>query len=517
MNQTPPRQRPTAANPVPMLRANGVRRGRGRQLALALLTAFVVLASGAPAAAGAGTAKIKGMVTEAKAPKAAIPEAEVAVRTPSGEFVAFAKANTSGEYTVSALAVGSYKVQFLAPEGSPLAGQYYNGKTTLGEADPVSIVTAGQVETGINAELHEGGKISGTVKNGSHEGLEKIAVTAYPAAGGEEFAGGFASTGRNGEYVITGLPSGSYEVEFAPAPGSGLDFAPQFWEERSSFSTANTVPVTEGATTAEINATLQPGGEISGRVVDAVTHAPVEDVSVFAEDVGEELFSALAVTNANGEYEITGLAGGSYRVEFSGESEGGIEYAPQYYNGESSLASANLIEVRPGSPLSGINASLVQASPRVEIVAPVASTLSPTAAPASHPPPSPSPSPSPPAPVIALSTTKLVVSGSSAKVGIACASAPCSGAIEVSEQVVVKQREGKRTISRREAVVLARGSYVLAAGHSGTFKITFTATGRSKLAGASHHRLSATLEASVAGGRSAEGAVAVSEASSKRT
>jgi len=82
---------------------------------------------------------------------------------------------------------------------------------------------------------------------------------------------------------------------------------------------------------------------------------------------------------------------------------------------------------------------------------------------------------------------------------------------------VVKQRKGNKTISRRETVVLAKGSYVLASGRNGTFKITLTATGRSKLARASHHRLLATLEASVAGGSSVKSTVAVTQASSKRT
>jgi len=505
VNQISPKPRQIIAKRAPTVWASGARGGRGRRPALILLAACVALLAAVPSASAVGSGSITGKVTEVKGSKTtAIAGAEVAVFTASGGFVTFANANGSGEYTASALAVGSYKVEFLAPEGSSLVGQYYKGKATLSDANPVSILTAGEKVSAINAELHEGAGISGTVTNAGHQGLENITVMAYPVGGGAEPPAAFAPTGNKGEYVITGLPSGSYEVEFAPAVGSGLDFAPQFWQASSSFSTAAIVSVTAGATTTAIDATLQPGGEIGGTVLDAVTHAPLANVLVSAEDVGEELFSTFAVTNAHGEYEITGLAGGSYRIGFFPENEGGIEYAPQYYNGASSPGPANLIEVRPESTLSGIGASLARA-PLVQIAITLPPASSASGAPVSHAPPVP------PAPAIALSTSELLVSGNSARVGIACASVPCSGAIEVSERVVVKQREGKRTISRRQTVVLARGSYVLAAGHSGTFKITLTATGRSRLARAPHHRLSATLAASVAGGDSAKRAVAMSE------
>jgi hypothetical protein len=118
-------------------------------------------------------------------------------------------------------------------------------------------------------------------------------------------------------------------------------------------------------------------------------------------------------------------------------------------------------------------------------------------------------------PQIAVSTSKIVVSGSSAHVSVSCKTAPCSGTVKVTEQIVTKHRKGNKTVSRKETVVLANGSFSLAAGHNGTFVIHLTKTGRSMLAHAKHHRLSAALVVSVGGGQSAKETVEISVAATK--
>jgi hypothetical protein len=80
------------------------------------------------------------------------------------------------------------------------------------------------------------------------------------------------------------------------------------------------------------------------------------------------------------------------------------------------------------------------------------------------------------------------------------------GAIELSEQVVVKHHRGRRTFSTRKKVVLAIGSYSLAAGHSGTFVVHLTKLGKRLLAHARHHRIAGTLVVTVVGGLPAKGA-----------
>ncbi len=537
-------------------------RGEGKsRWALAVLVGCLALLATAPAALAAeGTGKISGLVKQSAVLHEVIANVNVRVLDASSrKFVGLARTNGSGEYTVEGLAPGSYKVKFEPGHGSIYAPQFYSGKSSFAEATAFA-VAEGETKKEINAELNEGGKISGTVTNASKVGLEGIEVVAFQV-GGEEFIGEYSSTGAGGKYTLMGLPKGSYTVEFYPENRFEVNLVPQYYNEVSFAKEATPVVVAEGATKNGIDAKLHEGGEISGRVTDAYTHKPLVGafVSAYGPGAGEE-GGNFAETNANGEYTILGLGSGTYKIEFE-ESGTGTEHITQYYNDEPTFESANLVTANQGSTTPGINAALIPKAP-VNTAGPVVSgtpaagkTLScstgswtgepkPTftyawlrngvviagasastyvvqvvdqgtglackitatnkhasvsavsntlTVPAAPPPP-------PPVPVITLSSTKIVVSGSSARVPIACANATCTGTIELTEQIVVKHRHHGKTRSKLQTVVLARGSYALTAGQSATILVRLTHTGKSALAKARRHRLSATARVSVAGG-----------------
>jgi hypothetical protein len=412
-------------------------------------------------------------------------------------------------------------------------------------------------------------RISGTVTEaGSSKELKNIEVTVYEANGKESFVG-FATTEANGGYTVEGLPKGEYKVEFS-GNFEGLNYVTQFYEGATSFSKAKSVViVTEGETQGNIDAKLEVGGEVSGAVTDALTHKALPNAVVVALVAGEvgEVVDGLAITNESGQYTIVGLASGTYKIGVAGSG-----YVTQYYNDEPSFASANPISVIQKSAVLGINAALMPKAP-INTVAPVASgmlaagqtllctsgswtgTPSPTftyawlhdgvpivgatgrtyvvqaadqgngltckvtatnksgsVAAVSNtlivpvPPPPP-----PPPPVIELASSKLVVSGSSARVPIVCAGATCTGTIELTGQVVVKHRKGKRTISKKQTVVLAKGSYSLAAGKSATIVVRLTTAGKSALAKSKGHKLSAKTIVTVTGGTTLKSAVVLSE------
>jgi len=538
-------------------------KGRGC-LALAVLLGCVALLAGAQAAlAAGGTGRISGRVTEAISPSTGLEKIEVTVYEAGGsEFpVGFATTNALGEYTVEGLAGGPYKVEF-APEfesGLNFVTQYYKNKPSLAEAEPVSVVE-GETTKNIDAELQEGGKVEGTVTEAASPfgGLEKIEVTVYEA-GGSEFPVGFATTKADGKYTVVGLAGGSYKVGFSPGFESALNFVTQYYEGASSLAAAKPVPVVQGETTTGIDAKLQVGGKVTGSVTDASTHTALSGVYVFALGAGEAP-AGLARTNASGKYTIMGLASGSYKVQFVDLAGG--HYITQYYNNEPSFASADSVTVVQGNTTAGINAALIRKAP-VNTAAPVASgipavgrmlscsnglwTGSPTltytykwlrdgnviagatasvyivqAADRGHGlacqvtatnkngsaaavsnvlrvPLAPLPLP-PPAPVVRLLTSKIVVSHRWARVPIACANANCTGTITLTERVVVRHHRGRRTTFKRKTLILGKGSYALAAGHSATIQIRLTATGRHALARARHHRLFVQVVTSVTGG-----------------
>ena len=540
---------------------------RSRLAFVVLLGCLVLLASAPAALAAESTGQITGTVTKAGGIEAiaGIEVCAYELEGPvleEGPFVEHCvKTNASGVYTISGLPSGEYDVEFLVPFESGLnyIAQYYNDKSSFSEAQAVP-VAPGAIVPNIDAALTPGGEIKGTVKEAAlpHSGVKNIQVTVYEA-GGKEFPVGFATTKSNGEYTVVGLATGSYKVGFSPGVESGLNFVTQYYEHEPTLEAAKSLKVKQEEVTAKINAELEVGGEISGTVTDASTHTPLSNINVFAIGSGE-VFAGVANTNASGEYTIPGLASGSYKLEFI-ELGSGSPYITQYYNNQPSLATANPVTANQGSTTPGINAALVPKRP-VNMAGPVASgtpavgkTLScssgswtgepkPTftyvwlrngvaiagaiastyviqtadqgaglacrvtatnkhssaaavsntlAVPAAPPPP-------PPVPVLTLLSAKIIASGSSARVPVSCANANCTGTIELTEQVVVKHRHHGKTRSKRETLVLGRGSYTLSAGQSATILVRLTHTGKKALATARHHRLSATARVSLSGG-----------------
>lgn len=119
-------------------------------------------------------------------------------------------------------------------------------------------------------------------------------------------------------------------------------------------------------------------------------------------------------------------------------------------------------------------------------------------------------------PHLALSSSKVLVSAAGAAgVSLSCANASCSGTVELTEQISVKVRKGGKTTTRKQTLVLGKGSYSLATGHGATIVVHLTAAARAALAKAAHHRLTGEVVATVVGGATVKGTVALSAAASK--
>jgi hypothetical protein len=444
-------------------------------------------------------ASISGTVTSAAPPHSEIEHIEVTAYEKAAPNAVIERTETSqfGAYKLEGLLKGTYVIGFKVAFGFNLdyAPQFFPEKQRFLEAGEVS-VTEGEKDLGIDAKLVQGSSISGTVTDAAtSQPLAGITVIATPP-GGAEMLEARTSTNASGSYTLVGLGSGSVDVLFQQLtegkvkPGE-VRYIPQFYKEddfpehissvEELFIGAMPVEVTIPNTTSGIDAAmvrLEPANKI----------APVASG---APAVGQML------SCSNGSW--TGI--------------GTLTYAYKWLRNGTAIAGAvaNTYVVQTADQGTGL-ACVVTATNEIETgvtrsISATSNTLTVPLPLVISPPPS-----LPLKPEVTLSSSKLVVSGGTARVPIACASANCSGTIELTEQKLVKTHKGKKAITKKEMVILGKASYSLAAGHSATISIHLTATGKTALAKAKHHELAAKVLVSVAGGTTLSQSVALSQA-----
>lgn len=197
------------------------------------------------------------------------------------------------------------------------------------------------------------GKVTSSITSEPIEGIEVCAFEPESLTPEE----GCASTSATGEYTLE-MPAGEYVVEFfPPPPTTGLDYQVQYYQDVSKLSEATEVAVAAGKATGEINAALLPDGEIAGKVVAAASQAPLGEVLVCAFDDAIES-AGCAVTNATGEYTVTGLAPGEYEVMFAAGEEDETTYELQYYDDATTPGLATPVKVDAGASTPSIDDAL---------------------------------------------------------------------------------------------------------------------------------------------------------------
>jgi hypothetical protein len=202
---------------------------------------------------------------------------------------------------------------------------------------------------------------------GAVAGLVREAVTEAPIAKIEVCARATAeplapkacaTTAATGVYEIAGLPEGQYQVSFSAPAKSGLNYLTQYFDARSAEALADPVTVTEATTTQNVNATMQPGGEVKGLVKDDKGNL-LAGIEVCALEKGVDAPARCVSTKASGKYAIAGLASGEYEIEFSSPAGFEPSYVMQFYEAVSSRTAAKPVAVTAGAAaVEGVNAVL---------------------------------------------------------------------------------------------------------------------------------------------------------------
>jgi Carboxypeptidase regulatory-like domain len=316
---------------------------RRRRLASGILVAGALALCGMllPAAASAATGAIAGKVTSTTGGPIA------------GASVCATPTEPGARKCTTTEASGKYKIEGLEPE------EYEVEFRAAGYEDESITVPVGSGETvELDISLAPFGAISGRVTSGGAP-IAEVEVCA-------DFYFSCERTNANGEYTLEDLTAGSYVVSFQPPYTCSLlvcssDYIFQYWNGKLSFETADRVNVVGGTTVTGVDAELQVGGHITGKVTNAASGAPIGSVEVCA-DPASETEGGCAYTNSAGEYTIIGLASGSYEVDFTGDVCGEVAkevkcthpFLAQFYQA--------LVSVTAPNVTSGIDAALLERS-----------------------------------------------------------------------------------------------------------------------------------------------------------
>ena len=261
---------------------------------------------------------------------------------------------SNGDYSIAGLTTGNYAVDFFSgcDNKTSYETEWYRDRFSLAAAIKVK-VTDGRTTKGVGVSMHLAGSISGKVTDTGTTPLPGICVTVVNAA--TDGGGGSSSTVGDGSYLVSGLSTGTYFVDFTPDCGATGNYSAQWYKDRLSQRTATAVRVTAGRTSSGIDAKLPAGGVIAGKVTDPAGNA-LSGICISVN--GANTFGA-ATTTGTGSYAVADLGTGDYTVSFATGCGNSSNLLAQWYRGKASLAAASVVHVIAGKTTPGVDARMV--------------------------------------------------------------------------------------------------------------------------------------------------------------
>lgn len=265
--------------------------------------------------------------------------------------------DASGQYTVGGLPTGDYYVLFdscTSPEYYNY--EWYNNAPDEDSSDLVHVRTAGTTRGGVNGSLAVGGAITGQVTEaGSGDVLPNVCVFSYDDAG----FGDSDITDASGHYELGGVPAGNYKLFFADCQVAQTH-AGQWYDRATGHDTALEVNVSRLHTTSGVDAVMESGGQISGRVTEQGTGDALPDMCVTAYSISENSLGGFGSTDDDGRYQLAVTPSSSYSVYFS-DCSTQPDYNSEYYNDRRSYFESSHVRVGSvGTKTSAINGSLLR-------------------------------------------------------------------------------------------------------------------------------------------------------------
>jgi hypothetical protein len=263
--------------------------------------------------------------------------------------------DAGGKFSFTGLKPGEYKLYFSDPSGVYEPGWYGGIYGSLVR------VEAGQESMIAHSMVHASrvkGRIAGRVTDLTGKGVKGVEVLAYavkePEYPLEER--GVAKTDENGYYTIADLPplyssfdssQVGYKVFFDPL---NCAYAHQWYRGQPTYLTAELIPLHPGETVGKVNAQLNGGGTISGRITIDGKPASGAKVEIFNE-TGIIVSSPLA--GDQGEYGSCALPPGRYKVRAMFPVFNDNNW--YWFNHKQSFIEADWVDVLEGRDSNGID------------------------------------------------------------------------------------------------------------------------------------------------------------------
>lgn len=303
-------------------------------------------------------AEISGRVT---APDGVTPLAGITVQARFEEFSWYgALTNSNGEYTFSGLPAATYKIRFEDNALNTYRSEWHNDAADYAGASSF-VLGETDVASDVNASLAVGGRLIGTVTADSGgAALAGIQASAYRFVTTPSFSYWetvkTVTSQANGSYDIGGLDDGAYRLGFLDPAGN---YAREYHDNKTDVGIADSISLTSAASVTT-NASLATASRIQGTVTND-SGSSLQGIYVYAyrsNGGGSWSYLGQALTQADGSYDLGGLAQGTYRIEFH-DSEG--FHVREYYDDAPGFGSATDIAVGASVTLTGYDAELTPA------------------------------------------------------------------------------------------------------------------------------------------------------------
>jgi beta-glucanase (GH16 family) len=265
-----------------------------------------------------------------------------------GQTLATESTTSSGGFSFTGLAAGTYQVQYTAPSGDVLVGASDLTPTTLLSASET--LTAGEAFTLPNATLAASATISGSVTYAG-AGQDNVAVSLIDSATGSVVLT-TTTAGTGGTFSFTGLEPDSYKVDFTAPTTETLGSS-----SLANASTGLTAPITVTAGQSlniGTEALIPAYATLTGSVVLAGVGQAKVTVALLSAGA-----TVTTTTNSSGGFSFTGLAPGSYQVQYTAPTgyvvAGASDLTPN-------VAVSATVTLSPGQSYALAAASLVAAA-----------------------------------------------------------------------------------------------------------------------------------------------------------